>query len=122
MRQGEAATLYTISNGGISASVTDLGATLVRLMLPDKSGELADCVLGYDAADALDDDDPTDPKGPYFGASVGRVANRTAVGKFTVDGKDYSLAINNGETSSSSAISTFAPAAISDFTTSVWPS
>ena len=98
-RQGEAATLYTISNGGISASVTDLGATLVRLMLPDKSGELADCVLGYDAADALDDDDPTDPKGPYFGASVGRVANRTAVGKFTVDGKDYSLAINNGPNS-----------------------
>ena len=49
---GEAvdATLYTITNGGITAAVTDLGATLVQLLLPDKDGEVADCVLGYDSA------------------------------------------------------------------------
>lgn len=94
--RGTEATLYTISNGGVSASISDLGATLVRLHLPDKDGNVADCVLGYDDASAYEDEEK---KGPYFGATVGRVANRTADGKFSLDGKDYTLAVNNGPNS-----------------------
>jgi aldose 1-epimerase len=94
--RGKEATLYTITNGGISCSISDLGATLVRLNLPNKEGAIADCVLGFDSATAYDEEDN---KGPYFGATVGRVANRTAGGKFSVDGQEYTLAINNGPNS-----------------------
>jgi aldose 1-epimerase len=91
--RGKAATLYTIKNGGLSVSVTDFGATLVHLHLPDRDGKVDDCVLGFDGASAYDDEGN---KGPYFGATVGRVANRTCEGKFSLDGKDYTLAVNNG--------------------------
>ena len=94
--RGRGATLYTLTVGSISASVTDLGATLVRLQLPDKHGVPADCVLGYEDASAYDSDDN---KATYYGATVGRVANRTARGRFRIDGQQYNLAINNGPNS-----------------------
>lgn len=84
----------TLTNGhGISARIMTLGATLQSLVVPDKTGNKADITLGYDnAQDYLSHPD-------YFGASVGRYANRIAKGKFTLDGKTYTLATNDGPNS-----------------------
>ena len=88
---GEQATLYTFENrNGMVMSVTDFGATLYSLLVPTEQGPL-DVVLGYD--------DPAGYEGPagtFFGATVGRNANRICKGTFTLDGKTYNLAINNG--------------------------
>jgi aldose 1-epimerase len=83
--------LYTLTNDhGMQAKVMTYGAILTEVYTPDKSGKLDDVVLGFDnLKDYL--------KGhPFFGATVGRVANRIAKGKFTLDGKEYKLATNNG--------------------------
>jgi aldose 1-epimerase len=88
---GTAVEEYTLTNkNGVKAKVITYGAILTELHVPDKDGKLTDVVLGFD-----------DLKGylaghPYFGATVGRVANRIAKGKFTLDGKEYKLAVNNG--------------------------
>ncbi len=84
----------TLTNGaGISAKIMTLGATLQSLIVPDKSGHKDDVVLGYDTAqEYLSHPD-------YFGASVGRYANRIAKGKFSLDGKSYTLAANDGPNS-----------------------
>jgi aldose 1-epimerase len=84
----------TLTNGaGVSAKIMTLGATLQSLIVPDKSGHKDDIVLGYDTAqEYLSHPD-------YFGASVGRYANRIAKGKFTLDGKSYTLATNDGPNS-----------------------
>ena len=83
----------TLSNAhGVSAKIMTLGATLQSLMVPDKAGHADDVVLGYDtAAEYLAHPD-------YFGASVGRYANRIAKGKFTLDGKTFALETNDGPT------------------------
>ena len=80
-----------LTNGtGVSARVITLGASLQALSVPDKQGKAADIVLGYStAAEYLS-------KPQYFGVTVGRYANRIAKGKFTLDGKAYSLAVNDG--------------------------
>eukprot|EP00927_Polykrikos_kofoidii_P074779 TRINITY_DN70802_c0_g1_i1.p1 TRINITY_DN70802_c0_g1~~TRINITY_DN70802_c0_g1_i1.p1 ORF type:complete len:372 (-),score=50.64 TRINITY_DN70802_c0_g1_i1:24-1139(-) len=89
---GMQATLFTLHGPNLmKVSVTDYGATLTHLWLPDKSGELADCVLGFDDLAGYRGKD-----NPYFGATIGRVANRIAKGKFTLDGNEYTLAQNNG--------------------------
>jgi aldose 1-epimerase len=82
--------IYTLTNAnGLSASVMTYGATLTELHVPDKNGQFGDVVLGFDNLEQY-------VKGhPYFGSTVGRVANRIAGGKFTLDGKRYNLAINN---------------------------
>src|SRR6202046_3907512 len=84
----------TLTNGaGISARIMTLGATLQSLMVPDKAGHKDDVVLGYDSAqEYLSHPD-------YFGASVGRYANRIAKAKFSIDGKAYTLATNDGPNS-----------------------
>ncbi|HEX4027075.1 MAG TPA: aldose epimerase family protein [Rhizomicrobium sp.] len=84
----------TLTDGaGISARIMTLGATLQSLIVPDKSGHKDDVVLGYDTApEYLSHPD-------YFGASVGRYANRIAKGKFSLDGKTYTLAVNDGPNS-----------------------
>ena len=84
----------TLANGaGMSAKIMTLGATLQALVVPDKAGKKEDVVLGYDTAQAyLDHPD-------FFGASVGRYANRIAKGKFSIDGKGYTLATNDGPNS-----------------------
>jgi len=83
--------LYTLTNAhGLKASIMTYGALLTKLEVPDRNGKLGDVVLGFDnLAGYL-------AGHPYFGATIGRVANRIAKGKFTLDGKTYSLAINNG--------------------------
>lgn len=85
---------YTLHNvQGASATVINFGATLTQLMMPDRHGKMGDIVLGFDNLAQYV------TKGPFFGVTVGRYANRIAKGHFTLDGKDYQLAINNGPNS-----------------------
>ncbi len=87
---GTVVELYTLKNAkGATAKVITYGATLTELWVPDRSGKLGDVVLGFDNLQGYLG------KHPWFGATVGRVANRIAKGKFTLDGKEYSLEIND---------------------------
>jgi len=89
---GEAVELYTLTNSnGLKAKIMTYGGILVSLEAPDRNGKLADVVLGYETLDGYVRNNP------YFGAIVGRYANRIANGEFTLDGTKYSLAKNNGE-------------------------
>lgn len=82
--------LYVLKNAkGSTAKIITYGATLTELWVPDRSGKLGDVVLGFDNLKGYVG------KHPWFGATVGRVANRIAKGKFTLDGKEYSLEIND---------------------------
>lgn len=88
---GTAVDLYTLTNrNGLVAKITNYGTIITELHVPDRRGRLGDVVLGFDNLGQYLQ------KHPYFGASVGRVANRIAKGRFTLDGKTYQLAINNG--------------------------
>ena len=84
-------TLFTLTNAkGAKVVLSTLGAGIVAVEVPDRNGDIADVCLGYaNPADYLADD-------PCAGKVPGRYANRIAKGHFTIDGKDYSLAINNG--------------------------
>ena len=88
--KGEIA-MYTLTNAsGAKVTLSSLGAGIVSVIVPDKDGNLADVVLGYkDPASYIYD-------GPCAGKVPGRVANRIARGHFTLDGKEYTLEINNG--------------------------
>ncbi len=89
--EGKPVKLYTLKNAnGLVLKVTNYGAIITELHVPDRDGTLADVVLGFDDLDGY-------LKGsPYFGALVGRCANRIARGHFTLDGKEYQLATNDG--------------------------
>ncbi len=83
--------MYTLTvDSGMSVDIITLGGAIVRLLAPNKSGELCDVVCGYDDLKSYCEADG------YLGALIGRVGNRIANGKFTLDGKDYQLCINNG--------------------------
>lgn len=88
---GQSVEAYTLTNKqGLRARVITYGATLAEMHVPDRTGKLADVVLGFD------DMQGWQGKGnQYFGCTTGRVANRIAKGKFTLAGKSYSLATNN---------------------------
>jgi aldose 1-epimerase len=88
---GEAVELFTLTNAhGMEVRVMTYGGIIVSLKVPDRSGTPGDVVLGYDSlAGYLKDS-------PYFGAIVGRYGNRIAKGRFTLDGREYRLATNNG--------------------------
>ncbi len=86
---GQETWLYTISCDGITAQVSDLGATLVNLFVPAKDGTVADVVLGFDSPDEYI------RCGAFFGAVVGRNANRVRGGAFTLNGKQYQLDQND---------------------------
>ncbi len=90
IKGGQSVDLYTLDNGKIQASITNFGATVVSLIVPDKNGKKTDVVLGYD--------NPADYQAgsSYFGAIVGRYGNRIAKGQFTLDGHQYTLAKNDG--------------------------
>jgi len=82
---------YTLNGSdGAFCKIITYGGIVTELHVPDKSGQLADVVLGFDDLAGY-----LSPQ-PYFGALCGRYANRIAKGKFTLDGKSFSLAINNG--------------------------
>ncbi|MGB1125659.1 MAG: aldose epimerase family protein [Phycisphaeraceae bacterium] len=88
---GQTASLYTLTNAnGLTATLTDFGATLVSLKTPDRDGNFADITVGYDKLDGWVND------GSYMGVTAGRYANRIAKGKFSIDGNEYTLATNNG--------------------------
>ena len=88
---GKEVKLYTIKNkNGMSVEVTNYGTKIIRVMAPDKNGKMEDVVQGFDTLQENID------KEPYFGATCGRFANRIKDGKFTLDGKGYTLAQNNG--------------------------
>lgn len=91
---GQAVEAVTLTNGkGVSATIISLGASIQAFTLPDKDGKSEDIQIGYDTIDGY----LTKPE--FFGATVGRVANRIAKGKFTLDSKQYSTPINNGPNS-----------------------
>jgi aldose 1-epimerase len=89
---GQAVTLYTLRNQqGMEVAITNFGATVVALKVPDRQGKLADVVLGYDDLPGYEHDKS------FFGATIGRYGNRIAHGKFTLNGTTYTLAKNDGE-------------------------
>jgi aldose 1-epimerase len=89
--EGKEADLYTLSNKhGMEVSVTNYGATIVSIKVPDTKGTIVDVVAGYDSAEDYVSGHNS------FGATIGRYANRIAQGQFTLDGVTYALAKNNG--------------------------
>lgn len=88
---GEPVTLYTLTNAaGNTIKMIDYGAIIVSIDVPDRSGKKANVNAGFDSIDGYLQ------RHPYFGATVGRFCNRIAKGKFSIDGKEYSLFVNNG--------------------------
>jgi aldose 1-epimerase len=91
--EGTPVELFVLTNGKMTAKVMTYGAILTELQVPDLNGKPGDVVLGFDnLASYL-------AGHPHFGATTGRVANRIAKGRFTLDGKEYMLAVNNGPNS-----------------------
>ena len=91
---GKPVSLYTLFNkNGMSVDITNYGAKILRLMVPDRNGKFDDVVLAFDTLDEVVE------KEIYFGAVCGRFANRIKDGKFSIDGVEYTLPINNGTNS-----------------------
>lgn len=88
---GEEAFLYTISCGKLSAAVTDYGASLVKLLVPGRDGQVADVVLGYDDCNGY-----RTANGACLGATVGRNANRLQGAAFALNGKTFRMTPNEG--------------------------
>jgi aldose 1-epimerase len=90
--EGKETKLYILENkNGVKVAFTNLGGRIVGLWVPDKNGKLTDVVVGFgNVKDYLSSTEP------YFGATIGRYGNRIAKGKFKLDGKTYTLPINNG--------------------------
>ncbi len=89
--RGEAVSLYTLKNAhGMELRVIDYGGIILSLKVPDRTGRVADVVLGFDSLGDYE------RESPYFGAIIGRYGNRIAGGRFTLDGQTYTLARNNG--------------------------
>lgn len=89
--EGKEISLYTLSNSkGMKAAVTDLGATLVRVLVPDATGKVDDLVLGFDNGDSYYGNDS------FFGTVIGPCANRTGGAEYTLDGVTYQLDKNDG--------------------------
>ncbi|MGH9755958.1 MAG: aldose epimerase family protein [Blastocatellia bacterium] len=89
---GQSVELYTLTNrSGVEVRITAYGGIVVSLKTPDRNGKMDDITLGFDTLDEY-------LKGhPYFGTLTGRYANRIAKGRFTLNGVEYKLAVNNGE-------------------------
>jgi aldose 1-epimerase len=91
LANGARADLYVLRNrSGIEARITNYGATVVSLRVPDRHGQLADVVLGFDDLDGYV------RTRAFFGATIGRYANRIAGGRFILGNSNYTLATNNG--------------------------
>jgi aldose 1-epimerase len=89
---GSAVEVFTLTNAnGVEVRAMTYGGIIVSLRVPDRNGRVDDVVLGYDTAAQY-----ATNNSPYFGAIVGRYANRIAKGRFTLDGRTYELATNNG--------------------------
>ena len=87
---GQQVDRYTLENEqGSIAKIITYGGIINELLVPDREGVLGDVVLGFDNLQQYETENP------YFGCITGRVANRIAKGKFSVDGKDYTVVVNN---------------------------
>jgi aldose 1-epimerase len=94
MTDGQTIDLYTLTNhNGIKVSITNYGGRVVSILAPDRNGKVADVVLGFDDLQGYLGNNP------FFGALVGRYANRIAHGRFNLDGVEYKLALNDGPNS-----------------------
>ncbi len=90
---GKKTDLFVLKNkNNMQAAFTNYGGRLVSLMIPDADGKLTDVVVGFKSVDEYKNSTE-----PYFGATIGRYGNRIAKGKFTIDGKNYSVFTNNGQ-------------------------
>ncbi|RXG31931.1 aldose epimerase family protein [Leeuwenhoekiella marinoflava] len=89
---GKKTALYWIKNDNIEVAFTNYGGRIVGLWVPDKDGNMTDVVVGMGSVQEF-----ADATEPYFGATIGRVGNRIANGKFRLDGKEYQVPINNGD-------------------------
>ncbi|HOZ20523.1 MAG TPA: aldose epimerase family protein [bacterium] len=88
---GEEVMLYTLANTrGTLVKITPFGGIITSIIVPDRDGRMGDIVLGFDDLSGYTD------KVPYFGAIIGRYGNRIAGGRFSLDGRTFSLACNNG--------------------------
>ncbi|HYL93864.1 MAG TPA: aldose epimerase family protein, partial [Alphaproteobacteria bacterium] len=93
-REGTPVRLYTLKNGnGVEATITNYGGRIVSLKVPDKKGALGDVIAGFDSLEGFLNTNP------YFGALVGRYANRIGHAQFTLHGVLYKLPKNNGDNS-----------------------
>ncbi|MEY4673984.1 MAG: Aldose 1-epimerase precursor [Planctomycetota bacterium] len=90
-KEGKPATLWTLRAGSIEVDVTNHGATLVAVRMPDRAGAVEDVILGFDDVSGYESS-----ANQYFGCTTGRVCNRIANGTFDLDGYTYRLAKNNG--------------------------
>jgi aldose 1-epimerase len=88
---GTAVPIYTLTSRQIEVRVMAYGAKLVSVKTADRTGKMADIVLGYDSLEGYLNDSKT-----HFGSVVGRYGNRIALGKFSLDGKTYQIPVNNG--------------------------
>ena len=94
-RDGQPVDAYILENTkGVKVKVINYGAAIVSVLAPDRTGRLADVVLGFDSMEGYQGDN-----NPHIGCCCGRYANRIADGRFTLDGIEYQLAINNGPNS-----------------------
>ena len=90
MPDGTVVSKYTLSNAnGMRVAILDYGGTIKEIFAPDRNGDFANVSLGFENLQDYRE------KSPYFGCITGRYANRIALGKFSLDGKDYQLATNN---------------------------
>ena len=90
-KDGSALSLYTLDNGHMQVKLTDLGATIVSIIVQDKNENMVDVALGYDTPEGYYGN------GCYFGAVIGRSGNRIDKGRFSLNGKEYQLDINDNE-------------------------
>jgi len=93
LASGAEADLYVLQAGGLTLTLTNYGGTLLSLFVPDAVGRVDDVLLGFSTLGGYT------RKGPYFGATIGRYANRVGGAAFTLDGKTYRLAANDGKNS-----------------------
>ena len=91
MPDGRQATMYILTDGVITVHITDFGATVHRIYVPDRNGKLEDINLGFDTLVEYQ------KSTTFFGTVVGRGANRTKDGRFTLNGKEYQMGINDGK-------------------------
>lgn len=90
--QGKETDLYTLTNSnGMEVSITNYGGALVAIMVPDKEGKMANVIQGHDNIKGV-----VESPEPFLSTLVGRYGNRICKGKFTMNDKEYSLAVNNG--------------------------
>lgn len=90
--EGKKVNLYWIKNENIHAAFTNYGGRLVSLLVKNKNNKFVDVVVGFKSIEEYQNSTE-----PYFGATIGRVGNRIAKGKFNLNGKSYSIPVNNGE-------------------------